>query len=80
MNVAGTPSVTVGNSSANPVFVLDTAEHARQPFQQTSFLFFNDGDYASTIAGYAVPAGKRLVIEHIDVAFGIPNGEIPARL
>ena len=75
--IAGTPSVTIGNTPANPAVVRDTDAHARQPFQQRAFLSMDDGSFASNIVEYAVPAGKRLVIEHIDAIFGMPNGGIP---
>src|SRR5437899_11619632 len=70
VNVVNTPNVNVVNTTASPVPVRDVDNPARQPFQAEAMGGFADG--ASTTGDIpigAVPAGKRLVIEHVS-AFG----------
>src|SRR5438445_1232922 len=71
VNVVNTPNVNVVNTPASPVPVRDVDNPARQPFQAQVVGGFADG--ASTtgdITIATVPAGKRLVIEHVSV-FGM---------
>ena len=70
VNVVNTPDVNVVNTTASPVPVRDVDNPARQPFHAEAVGGFADG--ASTTGGLlipTVPAGKRLVIEHVS-AFG----------
>src|SRR5439155_23134862 len=70
VNVVNTPSVNVINTTASPVPVRDVDNPAKQPFQAEVVGGFADGASSTgdiTIA--TVPAGKRLVIEHVS-AFG----------
>ena len=86
VNVANTPTVgidpasngvQVGNDSAHPVLVRDLDNPARQPFEAsvgvniTDGLTFGNGALDSS----AVPAGKRLVIEHISALTSLPSGQ-----
>lgn len=65
--VSGTPSVKVLNPATSPVPVALVNEGARQPFQQQVQMVYDNSGFAS---GYiTVPAGWRLVIEHIN-AYG----------
>ena len=68
VNVVNTPDVNVVNTTASPVPVRDVDNPARQPFHAEAVGGFADG--ASTTGGLlipTVPAGKRLVIEHVSV-------------
>ena len=70
VNVVNTPNVSVVNTTASPVPMRDVDNPARQPFQAQVRGGFADGASSTgdiTIA--TVPAGKRLVIEHVS-AFG----------
>ena len=61
--VSGT--VTVGNTTANPAVVRETDNPALHAIQiYTTHVV--DSDYTVNFVVYTVPAGKRLVIEHID--------------
>src|SRR5439155_17389827 len=72
VRAAPSPSnVNVVNTTASPVPVRDVDNPSRQPFQAEVVGGFADG--ASTtgdITIATVPAGKRLVIEHVSV-FGM---------
>src|SRR5438094_7734660 len=66
VNVVNTPNVNVVNTPASPVQVRDVDNPAKQPFQAEVVGGFADGASSTgdiTIA--TVPAGKRLVIEHV---------------
>src|SRR6266568_1260283 len=68
VNVVNTPNVNVVNTTASPVQVRDVDNPARQPFHAEAVGGFADG--ASVTGGIlipTVPAGKRLVIEHVSV-------------
>src|SRR5438132_10795306 len=68
VNVVNTPNVNVVNTPASPVPVRDVDNPAKQPFQAEAMGGFADG--ASTTGDIpitTVPAGKRLVIEHVSV-------------
>ena len=68
VNVVNTPNVNVVNTPASPVQVRDVDNPAKQPFQAEAMGGFADG--ASTTGDIpitTVPAGKRLVIEHVSV-------------
>jgi len=68
VNVVNTPDVNVVNTTASPVPVRDVDNPARQPFHAEAVGGFADG--ASITGGIlipTVPAGKRLVIEHVSV-------------
>ena len=66
VNVVNTPNVNVVNTTASPVPVRDVDNPTRQPFHAEAVGGFADG--ACVTGGIlipTVPAGKRLVIEHI---------------
>jgi hypothetical protein len=60
VTVANSPTVTVGNDVGAPVPVRDAAIPNRQPFQ---FTFHSTGLLGDS---YTVPAGKRLVVRHLN--------------
>lgn len=59
---AAGPSVTVANPTSSPVPTADVNEPALQPFQATLFPHSPNSNEATDT--FAVPAGKRLVIEY----------------
>ena len=68
VNVVNTPNVNVVNTTASPVPVRDVDNPTRQPFQAEAVGGFADGaSTAGDITIGPVPAGKRLVIEHVSV-------------
>jgi hypothetical protein len=68
--------VQVVNSVENPVPVTVVGGPFRQPFQKTiSLSIFAGGPSSSTETSYAVPDGKRFVIENISASAEIPAGE-----
>src|SRR5437870_13576858 len=69
-------NVNVVNTTASPVPVRDVDNPARQPFQAQAVGGFADG--ASTTGDITigpVPAGKRLVIEHVSVFGAMLSGQ-----
>lgn len=66
--VSGT--VTVGNAAADPASFRDTDNPARQAVQVMVHGHQN-ADYNVDIDAYTVPAGKRLVIEHVSGEVGM---------
>ena len=64
LTLAAGSTVTVGNSSLNPVPVQDVTA-ARQPVFGGGGCFFSNGSCAVDL--YTVPAGYRLVVEHVSV-------------
>jgi hypothetical protein len=66
VQVSGTTNVHVQNDSSAPVIVQDVSTPKRTPFQAAPTFpappFLNDNPVSATIT---VPAGKRLVIEHV---------------
>src|SRR5580765_7281674 len=66
VQVSGTTNVHVQNDSSAPVIVQDVSTPKRTPFQAAPTFpappFLNDNPVYATIT---VPAGKRLVIEHV---------------
>lgn len=72
--ITGTPTVQLGNTSDNPVWVRDVDNPARQPFSQNLTLTLPQGQQLGLI-GFQVPDGKRLVIEFISANSEVPAGE-----
>jgi hypothetical protein len=72
VTIAGTPTVTVGNTVANPLFGRSADNPALQPveigFDQT--MSDGAGQTACPISVYTVPAGKTFVLEYVHL-FGI---------
>ncbi len=64
LTLASGSTVTVGNSALNPVIVQDAAT-ARQPVFGGNGCFFSGAGCAVDL--YTVPAGYRLVVEHVSV-------------
>jgi hypothetical protein len=71
-----TVSGTVGVSGTVATRSVD--EHARQPFQKSYFLAVTDGNFVASDASLTVPAGKRLVVQQVSAAIGIPIGQLPS--
>jgi hypothetical protein len=75
VQVSGTTNVHVQNDSTAPVIVQDVSTPKRTLFQANATFpdqpFTGNGTATGTIA---VPAGKRLVIEHVSGRGVIPNG------
>ncbi len=75
VQVSGTTNVHVQNDSTAPVIVQDVSAPKRTPFQASATFpdqpFTDSGTATGTIA---VPAGKRLVIEHVS-----GRGVVPIR-
>jgi hypothetical protein len=65
----GGPTVTIGNPLPLPVRNVD--EVKRVPFQLDLEC---TGNFGGCPAGYSVPAGKRLVVEHISARVRVPQG------
>lgn len=74
VNIANTPSVvvsgavTVANGAGSPVPVR-IAPPAETRWQMMKLLDIPDGASGTSVTCYAVPAGKRLVIEHVSATF-----------
>jgi hypothetical protein len=75
VNVVNTPNVNVANTTGSPVPVRDVDNLARQIVVQAAGVtgFSNGSDFGG-VTIETVPAGKRLIIEHVSV-FGemLPN-------
>jgi hypothetical protein len=61
----GSPTLRVNNAPSAPVPVSDTRD--KQPFQQAYFGQINDGAFVAQAGAVTVPAGKRLVIDRLNV-------------
>jgi hypothetical protein len=69
-------TVQVVNAAENPVPVTLVGAPSRQAFQRTiSLSIFAGGPSSSTETFYAVPDGKRFVIENVSASAEIPAGE-----
>lgn len=85
VTISGTPGVNainlpLSNRGATPngaVFTKNVDEPSRQPFQ-TGFVMQVAANQSYTQTSFAVPAGKELVIEYINVAGELPNGVLNA--
>ena len=64
VQLSGTPTVLVGNQAANPVWVRDVDNPARQPFQITLRFTVPPGSRVGS-ASFNTPVGKRIVIEYV---------------
>jgi hypothetical protein len=71
VGITGSPTVTVGNTNANPVPVVAIPP---SPFQEEVILVFNSGD-SGAFQPFQVPAGKRLVIEHVSARAALTEGQ-----
>ncbi len=74
VGIAGTPTVNIGSTTANPVWVRDVND-ARQPYLSQTFADFTAGEATASGTFSVVPTGKRLVVEHVSVYGGIPTGQ-----
>ena len=75
VQVSGTTNVHVQNDSTTPVVVQDVSAPKRTPFQAAPSFptppFLDNNPISAPIA---VPAGKRLVIEHVSARATLPFG------
>jgi len=78
VSLAAGSSVVIGNSDSNPVPVTLSSGPARQqPFQLALNIDIFDGSTGGSSDLTPLPAGKRLVLEHINATATVKNGEIP---
>ena len=68
VGINGTPTVIVGNSAQNPLFVRDVDESGRIPFQISQNVSFG---VVSFTAFLPIPDGKIAVIEHVSTSGGL---------
>ena len=73
VQIGGTANVLIGNTDAAPVPIVNLND-AREPFQTRVTLTIESGSTQSQ-AGFDVPSGKRLVIEHVSSRVQGPGGE-----
>ena len=73
VQIGGTADVLIGNTDAEPVPIVDLHD-AREPFQRRLTLNIDPGSTQSQV-GLDVPAGKRLVVEHVSSRVQGPAGE-----
>ena len=79
VNVVNTPSVNVVNPPTSPVLVRDV-DSGREPFQDTRTVFINDGIQGVQEIAFAVPAGKRFVIESLSASIGVRGSDTPTNV
>lgn len=76
VNVLNTVGVKIENDLANPALIRSVDEPSRQPFQlEIDFDTNGLGANINQITLGTVPAGKRLVIEHVSVDASVPVGQ-----
>ena len=87
VTLTGTPSVavpggvTIANTDANPVVVRQLDAVATQtPWAATQNVPMIDGVLNSGVPMFAVPAGRRLVIERIEAQLDTPQGQLGLRV
>jgi hypothetical protein len=73
VNLASGTSVSISNTTANPVLVRSMNDAVRQIFQKQTQINMAEGEFGKS-ASFFVPAGKRLVIEHVSAA-GFDDGD-----
>lgn len=69
-----TGSVSVGNTSADPVAIVDVNGDAAQPFNVESRFTISDTATGEISPCYSVPPGKRLVLEQVSVEVTLGDG------
>ena len=68
VNVVNTPNVNVANTTDSPVPVRDVDSPARHTIVETGAVTgFSNGSNFAGVTIFTVPAGKRVVIEHVSV-------------
>jgi len=72
VNIDSMPDINIANTDLNPVPVIDAA--AFQPFQERIYFSLVQGDCGKT-GEFAVPLGKRAVIEHFSAWAGVPESQ-----
>ncbi len=73
VNLASGTSVGISNTPANPVLVRSVNDAVGQIFQKQMQINMAAGEFGKS-ASFFVPAGKRLVIEHVSAA-GFDDGD-----
>lgn len=76
VNVVNKPTVTVANTVTAPALVRDVDNLARQPFQATRVVRF-DNQIGIDVQLAEVPAGKRLFIQFVTVHLNVDVGRKP---
>lgn len=74
LGLTGNANVTVTNTASNPLPVVVTA---LEPFQATNSDVVNEPSLSTTITVTTVPAGKRLIVEHVSVDAGLYSPQRP---
>src|SRR5262245_42668398 len=74
VGIAGTPTIQVGNSQAQPIPVLDTLQAAREPVMIE--LGYSLTPFGNSLVSdeYILPSGKRLVVEQAYLLVGLGAG------
>jgi hypothetical protein len=75
VKVMNEPMVTVGNSATNPVLVRDLDNPAQQPYAENVLVGINEDERSGSSHFSSIPAGKRLVIEYVNVDAQYPAGQ-----
>jgi len=78
VNVANSPTVQINNSPSSPLLVRDVDNPARHPFQQ--FIGVDTIGYNGFSRSFSVPAGQRVIIEHVSASGYLPEGSAPELL
>ena len=77
VTIRGTPTVSVGNTSAAPLFVQNVDDPARQPFARDCIIDTFNASGQGSCSFEAVPAGKRWVIETLSGQISTNAGTKP---
>jgi hypothetical protein len=79
VTIANTPTVSLGNAAAQPLFFRNVEDRGRVPYQSINLV--SPGASCSgqqcSFSSAQVPPGHRLVVEHISGAFAITIGTTP---
>jgi len=73
---AADKDVRVVNTTSEPVPTLDLTNPAFQPFRENRNVSLAPGEIFKTSTAITVPAGKRLVVEHVSLIGGLPPGQL----
>ncbi len=73
VGIAGTPTVAL--AAGGPLDTRDADRSARQPFHVRGIFSMGAGEPDQAVTVFSVPAGKRLVVEHVSAFLGVPDGQ-----
>ena len=78
VELTGNPSVQIGNPATDPVLTRDVDRTGLQRYVDGKQVLCADGAFfCGTNSFDAVPAGKRLVVEHVWARADLPGGQAP---